>query len=871
MRVSDALDEPAGLGQGARRRLIFLYQDGIVLAATLRGMAAAGLLPGNDVPSAAAVCSPKGFANLRVGLRTLAQAGWIEDCPALSPETLRLRWTHAGEQVLAGADDYLAVGQFLARFDDSAPTAWLKPWTQNQVADFAALSDRAARGWDLPETSLSRAHLDGALLTPLLLQLQAEGRVGTGRPVLHGHESDTLRAVGWLDPAGDWTAIGLAGIQITAHLGLTGSYLPMLARLPELYNGSVVQLSGTEVAGREWHVQRELNIAASTAAHGRYFADADALIRPIFDAEPLAAQPAFILDVGCGDGAWLARVARLVRGHTLRGRRLEQFPLRIVGVDHAPAAVERARHALAVAGIAALVVTGDVSDPEGLARQLAGHGLDLADALHLHGFIDHDRTLADDRADAAMPAQSTGIYIGPYGEPVAPAAVEADLVRHLARWAPYLQRHGLIALEAHCVPAAIAARHQGALHSIAFDAYHGYSRQYPIERGAYVDAVRRAGLRPAAVGGRCYPASRPFVAVSLNHLRAARPAPNPGGVCGGDDGSDGMALHRLLYRDGDIDHPRPWCAPATRALIGQAMIELDRRLERLPEGATLRVCDYGTGTGLAAIELAKACRERGFDARLVARGVSLDLLCLDIPSAWFDQGQALLRDCGWARFRALTDASGRFRPLIEVTDGASIDLLLASMVFHLIRPPAFARLVASFAEILAPDGILLWNAPDIGPAGPWSVLFHDANRALRARWEAMLAGAMPPGTMRQCEAVARAARDASGAPLIEAARAGRRILATPNDASALHAMLARRLKGGIQTQAHEMTAAEVLDVLHVPSNHREFLPEISTDAERLAVIDEMMANDILPAMLAGPAGTGPGVAVHWTSGAYRKA
>ncbi|MEP7008406.1 MAG: hypothetical protein ABI810_20675, partial [Sphingomonas bacterium] len=74
--------------------------------------------------------------------------------------------------------------------------------------------------------------------------------------------------------------------------------------------------------------------------------------------------------------------------------------------------------------------------------------------------------------------------------------------------------------------------------------------------------------------------------------------------------------------------------------------------------------------------------------------------------------------------------------------------------------------------------------------------------------------------------------------------------------------------GTIATQLHEIDEAEVLDTLRVPSNQREFLPEIADPDVRWALIEELMRGEILPALRAGPAG-GAGHHVHWTFGAYR--
>ena len=669
------------------------------------------------------------------------------------------------------------------------------------------------------------------------------------------------------------------------HLGLVGSYLPMFARLPELYSGAISGTRADPVDGREWHVQRELNIRASTAAHRRYFGDADAAIAHVFDREPLDAQPRLVLDTGCGDGSWLARIHALVRDRTRRGRHLDEHPLTLVGADLSEAAVLRARSTLAGTGAPSLVLLGDVSDPDALRDDLAAHDLDIDDALHVHAFVDHDRAYGGAHAPATAAGLSSGAYLAESGHVLYPADVEADLAAHLARWAPHVARHGLIVLEAHCVAAQVAARHQGALHSIAFDAYHGLSRQYPVERRAFIAALRRAGLRQAASGERRYPTTRPFVAVSLNHLLGGSAEEHeliPGHDDGvprqdswrppsGADRRDGRALHELLYERGDLRHPRLWSSAATSLLVGQAMAVLEQRLEDLRAGSVLRVLDYGTGTALAAIELLKATRETGLEQRLRQAGVTLELHLADIPSSWFAYGYDVVRDSSWTRCHSLVGADRRFRPLLDVTGGVRMDVVMSSMVFHLIPPKAVRRVAEGLAAVTAPGGRLLWNAPDLGVAGPYAVLFHDPNRALRAHWKALLLGDATPQTQLQRDAIAAAVARAAGGsvPLIDDERAGRRILPRPHTGPEIGDALSGHFAGEVTTQTYEIADQETIDTLLVPSNQEEYLPEIGDAQLRSGIVEELMRTIVLPAMHAGPAGTALGYNVHWTFGDFR--
>jgi SAM-dependent methyltransferase len=899
--VTTAPGDVRGANRPVLRRAAFLYQDGVVLCSTLAALDELGILE----PSLAADApvtdlfpevTPTGFGYLRVGLRSLASEGWLATPPTLDPDTTVLRWTDAGRLAARHRDRYVALGRFLASFSSTAPDAWTRAWDATRTESFLRLLPEACARWRLrpglpPELhELLTSHLDGALVVPAMLWLRQTGNLAETGPVLPPSDDAArgmgrlFQALGWVeDDGGRWTESGRQARTFAPHYGLVGSYLPLFARLPELYRGTMAVPAPASRA-REWHVHRELNIDASAAAHGRYFADADDIFRHLFDHEPVEAQPRFIADMGCGDGSWLVHLYELVSERTLRGERLASDPLLMVGLDPSKAALDRARQALETASVPALVLHGDVGDPEQVRSALAARDLSMEDGLHIRAFIDHDRAYRGGDSAAPTPGFSSGAYVDDSGHALDAAAVERDLVAHLRRWVPHVRKHGLVVLEAHCVRPDVARRHLGALHTVAFDAYHGYSHQYPVDYAAFVRCCRQAGLQPASHCERHYPSTRPFVAVSLNRFvpsDAGAPLPGfdrtapredtwqpPANV----DLEDGRALHGLLHVDGDIRHPRTWCAAPTGFVVGEALAAVKARLDGARRGDVIRVLDYGTGTGLAAVELLKGCRERRLDEQLDRRGVALELHLVDMPSSWFAQGFALLRGCAWTRFHSLRTPDGAFRALLEVTGGRTMDAVMANMVFHLIPPRALERMTADLASVLAPGGRLLWSSPDLAPAGPHAVLFHDPNRALRRRWLELLArerAAAHPDGLERAVRHARSNLDAADSRQV-GRRADSRILPEPNSAQAVADALSAHFTGTIETRTNEMLREDIVDALLVPSNQAEFLPEIADRPLREDAIRHLMLREILPAMEQRPAGTGMGLNVHWTLGSFRK-
>lgn len=905
-----ALAEASERADTSPRWLVFVHQDGLLLCGTVRALADLGILERSldGEASLAELCpevTSEGFGYLRVGLRCLASQGWLADEPALDTEATVVRWTNAGRSAARCFDRYVKVGQFLAGFSSGAADAWSRPWSTLQVDRFLALVPLACDRWRLDAAvpddlcAFITTHLDAGLVVPAMLSLRSAGRLGDGGPDLPGDDMGRgigalMAALGWLDRgSGEWTEGGRQAATYSVHFGMAASYLPLLARLPDLYRGKRVVMSKSGPDSAEWHVHRGLNVSASGAAHRRYFDEAAGINEEIFNREPVQRQPRFVADLGCGDGSWLVHLHELITRSTLRGRVLDRHPLLMVGLDCNAAALREARRVLGAAGVPALLAHGDVSDPDQVASTLAEHGLDMSDGLHLRAFIDHDRRYVGGDASEVC-GWSTGAYVDDCGRPLAPVDVERDLVAHLRRWAPHVRKHGIVVLEAHSVAPRVARRHLGATHSVAFDAYHGYSHQYPVDHSAFLRCCRLAGLQPASYHERRYPASRPFVAVSLNRLRVPEPDPLPAPAIDTKredtwtpgrrtDIEDGRALHELLFDDGDIRYPRSWCSAPTGYVVARALEAVDERLASARPGDVIRVLDYGAGTGLATVEFLKACRERGMEQRLEHAGAALEVHLVDLPSSWFAQGFELLHGCAWTRFHSLRARDGGFRPLAEAVGERQMDVVMANMVFHLIPPPALDRVAAGLARVTPAGGRLAWSSPDLGPPGPDAVLFHDANRELRRRWLELVGANGSPATggngggARRLSPSLRAAIAEVHHSIDAAAmghaqrRADRRVLPRAHSVEDVARALGRHFTGEVELPTFEILESDIVATLLVPSNQEEFLSEIGDRDLREDVIRELMISEVIPSMQQGPGGTAVGLNVQWTLGSFMNA
>jgi SAM-dependent methyltransferase len=882
------------------RRTMFLSQDGVVLCTTMKALDELGILEPSlqGKPSLAELypeVTETGFGALRIALHCFASTGWLAEGATLDPNTTVLRWTEDGRDAAASREHFVALGELLTGFASAADDAWTKPWSAEQSERFADLVEPARDRWRLDPgvgedfAAVVRAQLDGGLTVPAMLWLHETDRLGRRAPDLPDDRAGEalgrlFAALGWLDsPAGEWTPNGEQARAFALNFGGVATYLPMLARLPELYRGEL-SVDPPQDGGSEWHVHRELNLRISASAHRRYFVDSDEVVVELFDREPPDSQPRFVAEMGCGNGSWLVHLHELIAARTRRGADPEADPLLMVGIDIDATALEQAWRNLEAASVPALLLQGDVTDPDGLRDALAAHDLAIEDGLHIRSFIDHERSYLGGDASAPVPGWASGVYIDGEGHPLAGEDVERDLVAHLRRWELHTRKHGMIVLEAHSVAPAVARKQLGALHSVAFDAHQAYSKQYPVDHASFLRCCQEAGLAPLPHCERRYPSNRPFVSIGHNRLvsvegdRPALPAPAPGAArddtwtpAPETDLADGDALHEILFVAGDIRFPAPWGSGPTGFVVAGALAAIETRLASASRGGTVRVLDYGAGTGTASIELLKACRERGLEERLARDGVGFELHLVDLPSSWFAKGYELLRDCAWTRFHSLRDPSGGFRDLPDVTGGIAFDAAMANMVFHLIPPKARDRAVDGLANVLAPDGRLLWSAPDLGPAGPHAVLLHDPNRALRERWLELLSSGDASGLSSDLAQAVGQARDRFDEEGLREAqsRADRRILPRPL-AAEVSAALERRFSGEVELRSYEMLGEDIVRGLLVPSNQEEYLPEIPDRALRERVIRKLMLSEVIPALQAGPAGTALGLNLHWTLGAFSK-
>lgn len=355
-------------------------------------------------------------------------------------------------------------------------------------------------------------HIEGHLIGPTIVRLAMNGMfhkyfMETSFKPEEFHKSpENFKKIlhffvhlGWFEQKNgnyQFTETGLFYAKRASAYGVTVSYMPTFAKIEELIFGDPTVLRMTNEDQNEIHVDREMNVWGSGGAHDTYFKVVDEIIIKLFNL-PIEQQPKGILDMGCGNGAFLQHIFEVIDRQTSRGKMLEQYPLFLVGADYNQAALKVTRANLIKADIWAKVIWGDIGHPNVLSDDLReNYNIDLKELLNVRTFLDHNRIWEEPKhIDKNRVSNSTGAFAY-RGKRINNNRIEDNLLEHLQKWSPYVSKFGLLLIELHTIDPKLAAQNLGKTPATAYDATHGFSDQYIVEIAIFNQVAAEAGLFP---------------------------------------------------------------------------------------------------------------------------------------------------------------------------------------------------------------------------------------------------------------------------------------------------------------------------------------------------------------------------------------
>lgn len=530
--------------KAALRAAIFRHLDGIAAAPSAYTLLEKGVLEHllhNKTANVTALASHfkanEGYLN--VALRILSSQGWLD----MEQDNANNQVTYSVNAKSAAAFELCRLykdvvtllrfsGQFHRRKFERAPFTVLesifKKYRENFGIEFSSDPDTRL----IQEQVLK--HIEGVAIGPTIVSLGMGGMFhkyfmeASFKPEEFHEDAESFGKIldffaylGWFEKKSQtysFTEKGLFFARRASAYGVTVSYIPTFRNLEELIFGNPEILTNTKPEMPELHVDREMNVWGSGGAHTSYFKKIDEVIIELFN-RPLDEQPKGVVDMGCGNGAFLQHIFEVISQRTLRGEMLDDYPLLLVGADFNEVSLRVTRSNLTKADIWAKVTWGDIGRPDLLARDLEeNYGIALQDLLNVRTFLDHNRPWEQPATPLeGRVSQSTGAYCF-RGKRLNNNDVEAGLLEHLRRWEPFVRRFGLLVIELHTISPRLASRNIGLTSATAYDATHGYSDQYIVEVDVFNEIAAEAGLYPDPAHFCKFPQSE-LATVSINLLK----------------------------------------------------------------------------------------------------------------------------------------------------------------------------------------------------------------------------------------------------------------------------------------------------------------------------------------------------------------
>jgi len=529
--------------QSKLRNRLFRHLDGIVMAPIGNALLQKGVT--NYILSKSEVTLSElsdefGGNNgyLNVALRALCSQGWLTQEVNNNSDTVSFRKNDVSKFAFAHFHLYEEVvelitlsGNYSNRVFQEEPFLKLEKVFKNYQNNYGIEFSSDEKERQVQEQIL--LHIEGIIVGPTLVILGMTGMFHKyfmqtrfraeefhKNPEMFSRLLDILTTLNWFNKRNgsyEFSKEGLFFAKRASAYGVTVSYIPMLRKSKDLLFGNPLILKNTQ-GTEEKHVDREMNVWGSGGAHAAYFKVVDEILISIFN-KPIDEQPKGFLDMGCGNGAFLAHIFSVIENQTLRGQMLEEHPLIIIGVDYNKAALNVSRRNLIQADIWAKIIWGDIGNPDLLAKDLKDkYNIALEDLLNVRTFLDHNRIWeAPKNVEQLKESSSTGAYVS-NGVKLNNNVVSESLKQHFLKWKPYIKKYGLLLIELHTVKPELIAENMGRTAATAYDVTHGFSDQYILEVEEFMNVIADIGLTSDQDNFRKFPNSD-LATVSVNLLK----------------------------------------------------------------------------------------------------------------------------------------------------------------------------------------------------------------------------------------------------------------------------------------------------------------------------------------------------------------
>jgi hypothetical protein len=442
---------------------------------------------------------------LQLAMRLLACQGWFSISPFSDYDDSTFTLTPKGRLALTYAQLYkqaftrfVELNQLLPELDrhDEAIAALALEYRKHN----SAVSDLT------PDLQWQIAgHLDGHFVGPIMSWLESNrifSHFDQTSKILDLREQqlpylraafEILEIQGWLrfdSVSAQLTPEGTYAAACAKQYWYPIAYAQTLIRIPKLLFGELPITPETD--GEETHVDRALDIQFSGKVFSATCRSAlEKIVIPLFTGQPPKDRIKAIVDTGCGDGSLLGTLHRTIATHA------PDFaePLLMIGVEPSSTARRVASTKLRGEQVPHLMLEGDITCPQEIARQLSAQGFHAENTLHVSKSVIHNRRYLSPSQTSDLDLRSSNVFTLRDGSRIPAGHLEQNLVEHFQAWRPLTERHGMVVIEAHTAPVNTITRLLGRSIATLVDSLHGYSSQYLVEPSVFMGAARKANYQ----------------------------------------------------------------------------------------------------------------------------------------------------------------------------------------------------------------------------------------------------------------------------------------------------------------------------------------------------------------------------------------
>ena len=302
-------------------------------------------------------------------------------------------------------------------------------------------------GWKIK--NFDDSIVDGCFLLPLLFSIKANKKLD----VLNNSKYNIIKRIFIKKKLAKknkkntvYTKFGNFLISSINTAGVIASYRALLLNYKDLLINNPKKFFKAK-NNIESHVERSLNIEASSHQHNKYFSRINKLIYKIYKAEK---YPRYIMDIGCGNGSLLKSVYIFLK-QNLNKTKLRK--IKLIAVDLNDVSLNNAKKNLKK--IDTIFIKESIENPKQIFKILKTKNIKKANILQLRSFVDHERDINPNNFEnlkkiSILEKKDDEVYgVDEFGKMVNSNLINKSLFLFYKKWSKFIGRFGLINLEVH--------------------------------------------------------------------------------------------------------------------------------------------------------------------------------------------------------------------------------------------------------------------------------------------------------------------------------------------------------------------------------------------------------------------------------------